>query len=224
MSMDPLELAKKKTQLLNTVKKAESAKTALKSTGNLGTELQRNTNISDLANKQLQNLNVGGVSAVDVTDVKKLKELPIQADPELLKKEAMAKAQTLRADAEQMLQQKKEEEINKLKDRAENLIPPQLIAAAGLFLVLPITDPKFLATIAYQKAKTKIKELKQKASKENLKKSKEAFTFPMKPPTKLELGELPKIPEVPKIPEIPKLNVPRLPEIPRINLPNNPLG
>ena len=116
MALDPLEFAKKKTQLNDTLKTAETGKKSLQSAGNLGPELQRNTKVADLANKQLQDLNVGGITASDVTDIKALKELPIQPDPELLKKEAMAKAQVLRAEAEQMLQQRKEEEINKLKD------------------------------------------------------------------------------------------------------------
>ena len=211
MALDPLEFAKKKTQLNDTLKTAETAKKSLQSGGNLAPDLQRNTKVAHLANKQLQDLSAGAITASDVTDIKALKELPIQPDPELLKKEAMAKAQVLRAEAEQMLQQRKEEEINKLKDKAESLVPPALIAAAGLFLALPTRDPKFLAIMAYQKAKAKFKELKQTASKENLKKSKEAFSFPMKPPTKLELGELPKIPEVPKIPKIPTINLPRNP-------------
>lgn len=190
--IDPIKLAQQKTKLDGLVKTAEAAD---------------NTVLANKAKEALNNLKIPEKIPTSLEDVGlKIPELPIQPDLELLKKEAMARAQTLRAEAEQMLQQRKEEEINKLKERVESLVPPQLIAAAGLLLVLPIIDPKFLAWLAYQKAKQKIKELKQIASKENLKKSKEAFSFPMKPPARTELGQLSAISEKPKIPEIPTKN------------------
>lgn len=193
MSIDPIQLAKVKTL----AKKVQSTTTTLPSVGT--NQVATANAVIDSVNKQLENLD----------RLNQLKELPIQPDPELLKKEAMARAQTLRSDAETMLQQRKEEEINKLKEKAEALIPPALIKAAGLLPVLPILDPKILAWLAYQKIKQEIKNLKQKASKENIKRSKEAFTFPMKPPKRLELGNISQL-EVPKIPEIPRIDLPKI--------------
>lgn len=221
--MDAIEIALQKTQLNNTIKRAEGVKNKLESEGKQSTpEWRRSVSVGSVATEQLKNLsNIGSTSvesaatvAATVKNINIKDQLPIQPDPELIKKEAMAKAQTIRADAEVMLQQKKEEEINKLKEKVEQAAAP-FSPLIGLFLKLPILDPKFIAWLTYQEAKLKIQELKQKASKENIKKSKEAFTFPMKKPTKLELGQLPKL-ETPKIPEIPKL--------PTIKLPNLPVG
>lgn len=205
MNIDPINIAKNKTITQRIEKAAGVAASTSAVAGAAATVVGGITSANsaiDAANKQLQNLE----------RLNKLKDLPIQPDPELLKQEGLALAQTLRADAETMLQQRKDEEINKLKDRAEALIPPAAIKAAGLLLVLPIIDPKYLAWLAYQKAKSELKKIKQKASKVNIKRSKEAFTFPMKPPKKLELGQ------------IPNLQIPKIPEIPRIDIPKNPLG
>jgi hypothetical protein len=79
---------------------------------------------------------------------------------------------------------------------------------------LPSIDVKAAAKNAYAKTKKEIRELRQKVSKENLKKGKETFKYPMKPK---ELS-IPKIPEIPKLPPIPQ--IPEIPNIPRIpNLP-----
>ena len=161
------------------------------------------------AKQALNNLSIPNKIPKSLEDVGlKKPELPIQPDPELLKKEAIALAQTIRSDAEAMLQQKKEEELGKIRDGVETAAK-FAAKAVGLYIQMPLIDPKFLAFMAYMKAKEKLRELKQKASKENLKKSKEAFTFPMKPPTRLDLGQLPKI-EVPKIPKIPNINLPKI--------------
>lgn len=199
--IDPLKVAQQKTKLDNLIKTAETVD---------------NTSYANKAKEALLNLSIPEKipKSFEELDIKK-PELPIEPDPELIKKEAIARAQTIKADTEQLVQQRKEEELNKLKERAENLVSPELISAAGLFIALPITDPKFLAWLAYQKAKQEVKNLKQKASKENLKKSKEAFTFPMKPPIRLELGQLPQleVPKIPEIPKIPKIEIPTLPTI-----------
>lgn len=145
----------------------------------------------------------------------KLKKLPTTKDPELLKKQAKAEAQKLRGEAEAKLQQAKDKKIEELKDKASALAPLAM-AGVALFLKLPVLDPKILATLAFLKAQEELRELKQKVSKENLKKAKENFTFPMKPPT--SLSGIPKIPAVPKIPELPTIptSLPSLPNIPKL--------
>ena len=189
--LDPIDIAKQKLKVSNTLKVAESVD---------------NKAIIASSKEKLAQLSNPAVGLAAVKKLSPIQELPIQPDPELLKKEAMARAQTIRSDAEQMLQQKKEEELNKVRDKVETA--GSLVGAAvALYFKLEITDPKFLANMAYMKAKEKVRELKQKASKENLKKSKEAFTFPMKPPIKLDLGELPK-PTIPKIPDLPRIDLP----------------
>ena len=189
--LDPIDIAKQKLKVSNTLKVAESV-------NNKEMIASSKEKLTQLANP------AAGLAAAK--KLSPIQELPIQPDPELLKKEAMARAQTIRSDAEQMLQQKKEEELNKVRDKVETA--GSLVGAAvALYFKLEITDPKFLANMAYMKAKEKVRELKQKASKENLKKSKEAFTFPMKPPIKLDLGELPK-PTIPKIPDLPRIDLP----------------
>lgn len=202
MKIDPIAIAEKKVKLTDTLKKAETLQSQLNAAGKGFTpEAIRNNAAITSATNQLTELK-DPKNLLSVAESKlPIKELPIKPDPELIKKEAMARAQTLRADAEQLLQQKKEEELNKLKQRVEQAAGP-FAPALGLVRKLPIRNPKHLASLAYEKAKQKIIDAKQKASKENLKKAKEAFTFPMKPPIRLDLGETPKL-ETPNIPDIP---------------------
>jgi hypothetical protein len=212
--IDPIQAAKQKIQLNSTLQKATDTKNKLESVGQQDTsEWTRANAVAKSAQEQLNNLADPDAAINAAKDLLPVKELPIQPDPELIKKEAEAEAQKYKSQAEELIQQKKEEEIDKLKQRVEQAAGP-LAPAVGLFLKLPIADAKFLAYTAYVEAKQKIRELKQKASKENLKKSKEAFTFPMKPPVKLELAQLPQVPQIPKIPEIPKITLPNLPILP----------
>lgn len=118
-------------------------------------------------------------------------------DPELIKKEAEAKAITLVAD--------KQQQILAQKAEIEKQVAEKLTVLLTLYLAfppkLPAINPKALAKKAYEKGKKELRELKQSVSKENLKKSKEAFKYPMKPK---ELT-VPQIPEIPKLPPIPNL-------------------
>jgi len=141
----------------------------------------------------------------------KLKKLPITKDPELLKQHAKAVAQKLVGEAQNKLQQERDKKIEELKDKAA-FLGPILAAGLALYIKPPVLDPKALATIAFLKAQKELRDLKQKISKENLKKAKENFTFPMKPP---KINGIPQIPEVPKIPEIPTFSkLPKLPDLP----------
>lgn len=209
---DPIAVASQKVQLNDSLQKAADKKAALESLGKAGTEeWNRATNTINQATDKLKTLSTPSAALDQAKQLVPIPELPIQPDPELIKREALARAQKLRSDAELLLQQKKEEELNKIRGKVD-AAGGFVSKAAGIFLKMPIVDPKFIAYTAYKQAKAKIRELKQKASKENLKKSKEAFTFPMKPPVKLDLGELPQI-KAPTIPEIPT-NLPSANPIP----------
>jgi hypothetical protein len=145
----------------------------------------------------------------------KLKKLPLTKDPELLKHQLKAEGQKVVGEAQEMLQQEVDRKTEGLKDKVA-LLASLSLGAVSLYVKLDIIDPKVIATKAFLKAQQEFREIKQKASRQNLKKAKESFTFPMKPPT--SLSGIPKIPEVPKLPTLPKL-----PSIPNIsNLPSAP--
>jgi hypothetical protein len=134
----------------------------------------------------------------------KLDELAKFKDPEFIKKEAEAKAMTLIADKQQELLAQKADIEKQVTDKL-TLLTETLTLALTVYLAfppkLPAIDVKALAKKAYAKTKKELQELRQTVSKENLKKGKEAFKYPMKPK---ELPTLPKPPEIPKI-QIPKL-------------------
>ncbi len=143
----------------------------------------------------------------------KLDALAKYKDPEFLKKEAEAKAMALIADKQQEILAQKADIEAQIAEKITLLITLSAIALKIYFaypIKLPSIDVKAAAKKAYAKTKKEIRELRQKVSKENLKKGKETFKYPMKPK---ELS-IPKIPEIPKLPEIPK--IPKLPEIPKI--------
>lgn len=140
---------------------------------------------------------------------KKLEKLPRTKDSELLKTQAKAEAQKIVGENVNKLQQEKENRTEELKDKvaaASSLIG----RAASLFIKAQMFDPKVAATLAFLKAQKELRELKQKVSKDNLKKAKENFTFPMKPP------KAPNVPEIPKPPNIPELPVVSIPNIPTL--------
>lgn len=109
----------------------------------------------------------------------KLDKLPITKDPELAKKQLEAELQKKKGELTNKLQQEKNNKIEELKNRAASIIPPALGIAAGL-AKKSLTDPKIMATLSFLKQLKQTREKKQSESKENLKKAKEMFTFPMK--------------------------------------------
>jgi hypothetical protein len=164
------------------------------------------------------------VSAAADAAQAKLDELAKFKDPEFIKKEAEAKAMALVADKQQEVLAQKAEVEKQITEKL-TILTDGLALALAVYLAfppkLPAIDVKALAKKAYQKTKKEIRELRQKVSKENLKKGKETFKYPMKPK---ELS-IPKIPEIPKLPEIPKIpDVPKLPtvSVPKITLPKLP--
>ena len=140
----------------------------------------------------------------------KLDELAKFKDPEFIKKEAEAKAMALVADKQQEVLAQKTEIENQITEKL-TILTDGLALALAVYLAfppkLPAIDVKALAKKAYQKTKKEIRELRQKVSKENLKKGKETFKYPMKPAqlTVPKIPEIPKLPPIPKLPTLPKL-------------------
>jgi hypothetical protein len=143
----------------------------------------------------------------------RIAKLPTIKSPEIIKKQIEAEVHKKKVEAEVIIQTVKALAIDtaktKLKEGFAGLLPK-----VPAIPKLPILDPKILAQLAYAKAKQEVADLRQKVSRENLKKSKEAFTFPMKPPT--SIPKIPKIPELPKLPDIKLPSIPKLPELPKI--------
>jgi hypothetical protein len=170
------------------------------------------------------NAAIGQANAAASAAQAKLDALAKFKDPEFIKKEAEARAMALVADKQQEVLAQKAE-IEKQITEKLTILTDGIALALTIYLAfppkLPAIDVKALAKKAYQKTKKEIRELRQKISKENLKKGKETFKYPMKPK---ELS-IPKIPEIPKLPEIPKIpDVPKLPtvSVPKITLPKLP--
>ena len=112
----------------------------------------------------------------------RIAKLPTIKSPEIVKKQIEAEVHQKKVEAEVIIQNAKALAIDtaktKLKEGFAGLLPK-----APAIPKLDILDPKILAQLAYAKAKQEVADLRQKVSRENLKKSKEAFTFPMKPPS-----------------------------------------
>jgi hypothetical protein len=169
------------------------------------------------------NAAIGQANAAADAAQAKLDELAKFKDPEFIKKEAEARAMALVADKQQELLAQKAEIENQVTEKL-TILTDGLALALAVYLAfppkLPAIDVKALAKKAYQKTKKEIRELRQKVSKENLKKGKETFKYPMKP-KELSIPKIPEIPKLPPIPQIPEIpSIPRVPNIPRIpNLP-----
>jgi|LakMenEpi03Aug12_release.lakeMendotaPanAssembly.Ray.scaffolds.fasta_scaffold537757_2 hypothetical protein len=137
-------------------------------------------------------VNVTSVMRTVDTAQTNLNNLAKYKDLELIKKEAEAKVMALTAD--------KQQEVLAQKAEIEKQVAEKLTLLLTLYLSfppkLPASNPKALAKKAYEKTKKELRELKQSLSKENLKKGKDAYKYPMK------LTELAttKIPEIPKLP------------------------
>jgi hypothetical protein len=143
----------------------------------------------------------------------RIAKLPTIKSPEIVKKQIEAEIQDRKVQIDTVVQLAKEQSVDtaktQLKEGFVGLLP-KVPAIPKLFIL----DPKFIAQLAYARAKQEVADFRQKLSKENLKKSKEAFTFPMKP--SLTIPTIPKIPELPKLPNI------TLPQLPTIALPSIP--
>lgn len=159
-----------------------------------------------------------GVAAVGSLVETRIAKLPTIKSPEIVKKQIEAEIQDKKVQLDTILQLAKQEAVDtakaQLKEGFAGLLPK-----LPTIPKLPILDPKFIAQLAYARAKQEVSDFRQKLSKENLKKSKEAFTFPMKPqltiPTMPKIPELPKLPDI-KLPQLPTVKLPSIPPIPKI--------
>jgi hypothetical protein len=126
----------------------------------------------------------------------KLDELAKYKDPELIKKEAEAKAMALVADKQQEILAQKTEIEKQATEKLTSLTKTLALALTAYLAFppkLPAIDVKALAKKTQAKEKKESSELKQSESKENLKKGKELFKYPIKPTP----SEEPKIVELP---------------------------
>jgi hypothetical protein len=145
-----------------------------------------------------------------------LDKLPLKKDPRLLKQEIEADVLEKKTEAERKIQEAKELTVADAKDKLLE-IGASFLPKAPKVPPIPLIDPRLLAFIAYMKLKAEIKKLKQSVSKQNLKKSKDTFKYPLKPPT-VSVPQLPKVPDLPiKPPTLPKPpSLPNLPNLPKL--------
>lgn len=141
---------------------------------------QANARLSDLE------YDVSGISD-------RIEKLPNVKTPELLKREIEARVQLELSSVSVKRQEIEEEVADKLKRALELYVAFQMRRIP--YPKLPVFDPKTVAWNAYLKIRNEISELKQKISKENLKKSREKFTYPItnvnKPTTPPVIKSLP---------------------------------
>jgi hypothetical protein len=176
---------------------------------------QKNSLNKDSISSAANSLKSDALNKANESAEELLNKLPLKKDPRLLRKEAEAEVLEKKAEAERLLQQAKEFTVADAKDKILELgvsflpKPPKIPP-------IPLIDPRLLAFIAYIKLKNEIKKLKQSVSKQNLKKSKDTFKYPMKP--QLAIPKLPKIPELPlKPPSLPALpTIPKVPALPKL--------
>lgn len=127
---------------------------------------------------------------------KNLDKLAKNKNQELIKKEAEAKAMTLVADKQQEVLAQKTEIEKQATEKLTSLTKTLALALTAYLAFppkLPAIDVKALAKKTQAKEKKESSELKQSESKENLKKGKESFKYPIKPTP----SEEPKIVELP---------------------------
>ena len=189
-------------------------KSAIAATKAAASNLSIPNNIVGTANASIDQTN----AAADAAQAK-LDALAKYKDPEFIKKEAEARVMALVADKQQELLAQKTDIENQVTEKL-TLLTETLALALTVYLAfppkLPAIDVKALAKKAYAKTKKELQDLRQQVSKENLKKGKETFKYPMKPKelTIPKIPEIPKLPPIPKIPEIPKISLPTIPKLP----------
>lgn len=138
--------------------------------------------------------------AIELTE-ERIKKLPTVKSVELIKQESEAEIHKQFTEQQRVLQEAAEQRIASAKTALESYVgnSPTL----SIILKLPIVDPKFLASITYNKLKNTIREDKQKATKKNIKDSVKKFKYPMAP-------TLPTIPQIPDVPRLSNITVPTI--------------
>jgi hypothetical protein len=123
----------------------------------------------------------------------KLKKLPINKDPELIKKQLEANTLKKKAEAEQLVLNTKDTVIETAKEKLKELVLPAIPFPPKL----PVIDPKILQAAAVGLQAKELWKQRKNLSKKNLQKGKETYSFPLKP---VNLK-----PELPQIPDLPTL-------------------
>jgi hypothetical protein len=125
-------------------------------------------------------------------------------DPELLIRQKEAELLKKKAEIDQLLLLAQETDVESIKARLTSLGIPSI----PIPVKLPLIDPKVLLALALAQKEKLVADLKNLKSKLNLKKAKQAFTYPLNKPKNFLQGGLSKIPkppvlEPPSIPSIP---------------------
>lgn len=142
------------------------------------------------------------LSKVDTIKDEKISKLPIVKNLDLIKKQKEAEFHTKKTELERKKQELEEIGVDDVKAKLKGFATQTV--KSSLLPKLPTVDPKFLAAISFAKKLKEVRDKKQQVSKENLKKSTEMYTFPIKkvspvtePPTPLPPPVPPDIPTKP---------------------------
>jgi hypothetical protein len=134
---------------------------------------QLNTsNITSTANRIISPINTQTVNA-SVQDLKG--KLPVQKDPRLIAREAEANALEIKTTTERKLLNLKETTLERLKTTLNRLTLPTISFPPKL----PLLNPKILQTSILAKQVKAAITLKQKLSRQNLKKASEVYEYPL---------------------------------------------
>lgn len=161
---------------------------------------------------------VGDKAAAAVNDLQNqadeiLDSLPTVPDPELVYRQKEAEILDKLAELERKEIELQEIGLDDIKERIRELIIP----AVPIPLKIPLISPKVLLAVVLAKREKLLAELRKLKSKKNLKKGKELFSYPLKPPKSLQLPSVPQLPQLPEVPDIPTLpSLPSVPSIPKV--------
>lgn len=135
----------------------------------------------------------------------KINKLPLDKDPELIKRQIEAEILKKQAELEQKILNYKENAVEMLKGKLAALAIPSIPS-----FKLPVLDPKVLQVRAILTQLKEVIKQRNSISTKNISKGKELYKYPLRNVSK---ANLPKIPQVPKVPDLP-----RIPQVPRINV------
>ncbi len=133
-----------------------------------------------------------------------IENLPIDKDPELIKRQAEAAILKKKAEVEELVALKKEEAIQQLKTKLSSLTVPSIPFPPKL----PSVNAALLQGKAILQQAKELAKQKAKESRENLEKGIELYSFPVTtlekvPPPELPNIQPPKVPQLPKVPDLP---------------------
>lgn len=168
-----------------------------------GTFNEATSQINATANAELDNLEK---STEDL-----LNSLPTIPDPELVYRQKEAEVLEKLAELEKRKLELQELGIDDVKQQIRDLILPTIPIPPKI----PLISRKVLLAVILAKREKLLADLKKLKSKNNLKKGKKLFSYPLTPPRTLSLPNVPSIPSIPKIPSIDSL--PTLPNVPTIS-------